>query len=393
MKLSFLNKQQDSKEVTLLVDIGSASVGAALVSMGGDAPFVLASVREEISFQEVLSSQQFLYSMKQALSAALKKLEEGNRGVVVRDTFCTLSSPWFVLKTRKLNISRAEEFEVSEETLDGFIQEDVERLKEELKDVLPPHDVRVIEKKIIQMKLNGYEIKNPYKQRTNRMEMMVTVGISSLRVVQGIEHVMKKFFHTKEIHLGVFPVAAFSAVRDIFPTEKNFFFVDIAGEATDVSRVANDLLLGTIAFPYGKNFFIREISARLRTVHTEAASLFNMFLRGELDQERQAKIAPVIEMIETKWLARFEKTIATLSNKEAVPAKVFFTSDQEMAPIIEKLIVRAKSELLSSQAFDVQYLDHHIVSTFVSFNAALARDPFLVVEALLAKKVLQQISK
>lgn len=390
MAFSFFNKQNSA--LTLLVDIGSASVGTALVLIEkGQAPRIVASVRENISFQEVLSSARFLFAMNQALDNALKSLQLKTKTTgIPAHVFCTLSSPWFILKTRNMHIEKKEEFEVTEKNLEGFIDEDIEKLKEELKETLPPQDVRIIEKKIIHIKLNGYEIKNPYKQKTSRMEMSVTVGVSSMRVIQSIERKINNFFHVKSVHFGAFPVAAFSAIRDIFPAEKNFLFLDITGEATDVSNVSDDLLTRTVSFPRGKNFFIREISARLRTVHEEATTLFGMFLREELDVVRQKEVAGIVAQAEKEWLTRFEKAVKTLSEDGTPPLKIFFTADSDVTPRLATLIAQAKSELLMDAQFDVQYLDQHIVSKFVSFETEIIRDPFIVVEALFAEKLLQQ---
>lgn len=410
MALSFFSRQKQNESLTLLVDIGSASVGAALVTIEkGRTPNIIASVRENISFQEVLSSSRFLLAMNQALDKGLKTLQEKAKQPSLRpglrpgreftnsepvgspkNIFCTLSSPWFILKTRNLHIAKAEEFEVTERSLEGFIEEDVAKLKEELKGTLPPEDVKIIEKKIIHIKLNGYEIKNPYKQKTSRMEMTITVGVSSGKVIQSIERKINNFFHAKPVLFGAFPVAAFSAIRDIFPTENNFLFLDITGEATDVSRVENDLLTRTVSFPRGKNFFIREISARLRTVHEEATTLFSMFLRGELDAVRSAEVSGIVTQVKEEWLTRFEKAVTTLAENGVPPRKIFFTTDADISPLFLDLIANAKSELLMGAQFEVQYLDQHIVSKFVSFNTEITRDPFIVIEALLAEKLLKQ---
>lgn len=392
MALSFFTKQKQNDALTLLVDIGSSSVGVALVSIEkGRTPNVVASVRENISFQEVLSSHRFLSAMNHTLDKALKSLNEKTKNTgAPSNVFCTLSSPWFILKTRDLHIARDQEFEVTETNLEEFINEEVTRLKEEWKGTLPSDDVRIIEKKILHIKLNGYEIKNPYKQKTNRMEMTITVGVSSAKVIQSIERKINHYFHAGSVHFGAFPVAAFSAVRDIFPTEKDFLFLDITGEATDVSRSENDLLVDTVSFARGKNFFIREISSRLRTVHEEASSLFAMYLRNELSSEQSAKISSVVAHGEAEWLTRFEKAITTLAKGGALPRKIFFTCDADIAPLFTNLILKAKSEFLMGTAFDVQYLDQHIVSKFVTFETEIIRDPFIVVEALLAEKIVAQ---
>jgi len=227
MAFSFFSSQKQNENLTLLVDIGSASVGAALVLIEkGKTPLIIASAREDISFQEALVSSKFLIAMNHAFDKVLKTLQEKTKTTgVPQNVFCTLSSPWFILKTRDLHVSRDEEFEVTEKNLEEFINEDIVKLKEELKDTLPPQDVRIIEKKIIHIKLNGYEIKNPYKQKTSRMELSVTIGVSSGKVIQSIEQKINNFFHARTVHFGAFPVAAFSAIRDMFPQRRIFSFL------------------------------------------------------------------------------------------------------------------------------------------------------------------------
>ena len=389
MAFSFFSKRTQNGTTALLIDIGSASVGGALVRIeAGKTPHILGTVREDISFQEELSSTRFVLAMNHALDRVLKTVQSKTKDVgIPANIFCTLSSPWFILKNRHIQIARPEAFEVTPRVLEEFLNEDIEHLKDELKETLPPKDVRIIEKKVIQMKLNGYDVKNPYGRKVSRMELSMTAGVSSARVIQSIEKKLSNFFHTTSLHFGAFPIAAFSAVRDIFPEEKNFLFLDITGEATDVSLVNDDLLVGTISFPCGKNFFIREISAGLRTPHEEAVSLFRMFLAGTLHNSKQNDVKNLVEYVENKWLARFEKALATLSKEGVLPRQVFFSADTDIAEVFSTIIGKAKANLHINESFDVKHLDQFLVAKFASFESEVVRDPFLAVEALLATKV------
>lgn len=392
MAFSFFSKDTEDKKLALLVDIGSSSVGCALARMGkGQAPHILATVRENIPFQESLSSAKFLLAMNHALERALKSIQGGKKdGVVPAHIFCTLSSPWFILKSRHLRIAQKEPFEITEKTLDIFLSDDIEHLKDELKETLPPQDVMIIEKKIIQTKLNGYDIKNPYGQKTSQVEIIATVGVSSKIVIQSIERKLGQRFHTAPIHFGTFPIAAFSAVRDIFPHENNFLFIDITGEATDVSLVSSDLLAGSVSFPRGKNFIIREISIQFHTIHEEAATLFAMYLRKELPSAKHALVEAVVLRAEKEWLTRFEKALATLAGSGMLSHKVFFTTDLDISELFSNLITKAEAGSLLSESFEVRYIDQLIVSKFVSFESEVFRDPFIVIEALLAEKIVFQ---
>lgn len=386
----YQNRVLGEKTIVLLVDVGSASVGCALARLGkGNVPHILFTTREDIQFQESLSSAKFLLAMNHALERSLKTIQTKTKNFgAPTHTFCTLSSPWFILKSRQLHIARQEQFKVTERAIEDFINEDIEHLKEELKETLPPKDVVIIEKKVIQVKLNGYDIKNPYGQMTAQMEIVMTIGVSSGRVVESIKRKLGQLFDDSSVHFGAFPIAVFSAVRDIFPTEKNFLFLDVTGEATDVSLVVRDILAGTVSFSRGKNFFIRAISTQFRTLHEEATTLFAMYLRNELSGDKHAQVLEVVQRAENEWLARFEKAVVALAKNSALPCKVFFTTDTDIAELFSQLIVNAKTEFLMNGSFDVQYLDQLILAKFVSFEPGVVRDPFIVVETLLVEKII-----
>jgi len=146
----------------------------------------------------------------------------------------------------------------------------------------------------------------------------------------------------------------------------------------------------TISFSRGRNFFVREISSGLSTIHEEARTLFAMLLRNELDVVRQARVSEIVSSAKLEWLLRFEKSVKAVSESAALPRKIFFTSDTDMSSIFSDLITTSKPELLLEGSFDVQYLDQLIVSKFVSFETEVTRDPFIVIEALFAEKILKQ---
>lgn len=387
MAFSFFSKQRGALQV-LLVDIGSASVGVALARLQKNKePHIIATHRESIPFQGMLSSSRFLLAMNQSLEVALKHVHLELKGATPpKHVFCSLSSPWFILKNRSICIEQTTAFKVTEKNLYNFLDEDIALLKDEIKEAFPIKDVALVEKKIIQIKLNGYEVQNPYGRMTSQLEAVAVLSLSSKKVITSIEQKIGKFFHTKSLHFGAFPIALFSAIRDIFPEEKNFIFLDITGEATDVSYVKNDLIIDTQSFHCGKNFFIREISTYFKTHETEAATLFKMFLEGTLDKKMQSDLSKVIVQISAEWAIRFEKSLTKFSKFGVLPKIVFFTSDDDVAPLFKNLIKNTRLSTLSRSNFEASYFDQYIVAKFVTFDSGVLRDPFLVVEALLAEK-------
>ncbi|MDD5152465.1 MAG: hypothetical protein PHS95_00465 [Candidatus Pacebacteria bacterium] len=388
---SFFTKQRQDEGLSLLIDVGSSSVGASLVRIEREKPVhILTTEREDISFQEKLSSSRFLISMNHALENVLGKIQTKTPSIPAH-IFCTLSSPWFILKIRPILISEEKPFEITESMLNDFFSKDIEQLKGEFKDI-PPEDIEIIEKKIIQVKLNGHEIKDPLGKITKKMELVASVAVSSRRILQSIERYVHHVFPVSSVHFGSFPVATFSAIRDIFPLNRDFLFMDITGETTEVSIVNNDILLGNISFPRGKNFFIREISSGLNTSNEEAITLFGMFIHDKLDKESDMRVQKIVEQSKNEWTIFFEKALATLSQKGSLPKMVFFTSDSDISELFAGMVKAYESELLPNGAvLQARYFDQFIVSDFVFFETEVKRDPFLIIEALFAKKLLPQI--
>jgi len=384
---SFLSGQKQNSVLSLVIDIGSSSVGASLLKIEAGKPIqVLATDREDISFQDRLSSSRFLLSMNHALENTLKKIQAKNEAVPPH-IFCTLSSPWFILKIRSLTMPNGESFKVTEKVIDDFFAKDIEQMKRELKNI-SPKEIEVIEKKIIQVKLDEREVKNPLGKTAQKMEIIASVAFSSKRVIQSVENNVKHFFPVSSLHFDSFPVVTFSAIRDIFPLEQNFLFLDITGETTDISLVVDDLLVRSVSFPRGKNFLIREISSGLNTPHEEAETLFGMFLRGTLDKESRTRVQGIVERGKDEWALSFEKALSAFSEKGSLPGIVFFTGDPDIAEPFARLINVHRSDLIQGGTFEARYLDKFMISKYVSFESGVIRDPFLVIGALFAKKLL-----
>ena len=152
----------------------------------------------------------------------------------------------------------------------------------------------------------------------------------------------------------------------------------------------NEVLDGTISFPRGKNSFIRDLAEKLNTPHEDASTIFAMLLRGEIPNTRHVIVEKVVSGIKEDWVRRFKDSVISLSKNNIIPCHVFFTSDIEVAGLFSLLIRDIKMESLVGGPLEVQYVNNLIATNLVSYEAGSKRDPFIVIEALLAKKIISQ---
>ena len=129
MKLGGFSK--DIKDgLAVILDIGSGSVGGALVSFSENKkPKILFSVRKPIIFQNDFKFERFLSSMLKAADQVLEEISKAKQGKP-KQVFCILAAPWYVSQARNIISEDKKTFTVTTKRVDDLITHEVESLKE-----------------------------------------------------------------------------------------------------------------------------------------------------------------------------------------------------------------------------------------------------------------------
>lgn len=378
----------------VIIDVGSSSVGVGLAQVSAGAkPHIAWAAREEMVFQTELNFSRFFSSMLDALDRCLERLEKESNDIP-KSFVVSFASPWYVSQTRMVTVERDTPFTVTEKGIRTLIEREVDAFRTKQ---LPQYEnvaeeeTDILEAESIQVKLNGYDVPNPYGVAARSMKMAVYVSMSSHKVLTAVEQRIFKRFHGRTVKFHSFPLVAFSTIRDTFVDANDFLFLDISGEVTDVSIVRDDVILETISFPLGKNFLIRRIAAAHNTVPEEAASLLRLFAAGKADDAVRMKLQTTLIAARQEWMKYFTEALASLSSDLALPYRVFFTADQDVAPWFADVLRSEEFEkyTFTDEPFQVTIFDTPILSGFSSIAAEVPQDPFVLLEAVFAAKVAQ----
>ncbi|MHB8652137.1 MAG: hypothetical protein ACYC8S_03310 [Minisyncoccota bacterium] len=394
--MSFFKKKNEQYHV--IVDIGSSSVGVALtqISQGGRA-HVLWAAREDMVFQIDLNFGRFFDAMCSALDKSLSRFAALHHDVP-KNFLVSFASPWYVAQTRIVRVGQGVPFTVTKKGVAKLIEREVEAFRNYR---LPNYQrvveeaTEVLEAQSIQIKLNGYDVADPYGISAKEMVMAVYVSMSPQRVLDAVGKVITRHFHRRSVTFHSFPLVAFSTIRDIFVEAKDFLFLDISGEVTDVSIIRDDALLETVSFPLGKNFLIRRMINALNTVPEEAVSLLRLYTAGDADEATKRKIQTVLIAARNEWLKLFTEVLGNLSKNLPLPHRVFFTADDDVAKWFSEAIQHEslRKYIFTDEPFQVTIFDTPILSGFSSVAAETLHDPFLLLESMFAAKTGKHISK
>ncbi len=391
---SFSKAKKDT--LALVYDIGSASIGAALVIYAeGKVPKIMYSVRKDIDFQEKFSISRFHTLASKAISAVstdiqkngtshLKFTRFGDR--IPKNIFVVLSSPWYALQTRIIKISEQEPFLVTEKKVEKWIEKEIDmfRNSEEIKKYEDDRGTMIIEKQITKIKLNGYETASPYGKKAKSFEAAVTISISPQKVIDDINENINVPVKPESIKFNSFPMASFSVIRDLSIDNKDFIFLDISGELTDVLISKDGVPVEVATFPMGKNSILRTLSKELKISKDEAISILSLYNENKLNKLELAKIGEGLDKAENEWIGIFQKTLEKLSENFSIPSIVFFTSNKVLSGWFEKLIKKEQfgQFTMSDKPFDVFYVGDSFLNDNIKLSSGIKHDPFLMVDSI-----------
>ncbi len=401
-------REKTGEEVNLILDVGNGSVAGALVLFkDGLAPKIIYSKRLPLYLEKKKEKENLAGSVIRILEEVVSNIakespakirESGVSERKVKHTFCVLSSPWYISKTKILKIENKEPIFINEKLIDTLLLKEQEIFESEVVEKkygdLVKNDIQVIEKKIIQTKLNGYSTLNPFKKKARQIELAIYMSLASKKIVSSIETIVGKYFYSKHMGLFSYSLVEHNVVSDIFSNESDFVFMDISAEVTDISSVEKNILMETASFPVGRNNLIAKVAEDFGVLPDVALSFIKMEARGHAEDGSAEKIKMACDKAKAEWNDYFFRCLSDIT-KGCTPSKIFLTVDSDVAPLfvsfIKENLALAQKNTIDFQPIPVVLLDEEKLTQFVEFGAQTARDPFLAIESVFFNKLFTTI--
>lgn len=417
---SFFTLKKRKRTLAVIFDVGSASVGAALVLLSTNkTPKIVYVVRRQMPVLKEVDIKRFIASMSKTFDLVMDDMQKKGMAHLKfthlgtshpEMVHCFFSSPWNASQIRNITIEGKkshsatpddlESFSVTDKILSKIIEKEVLSVQRAESDSyekkgIVNEGVKLIEKKIINLKLNGYNVNKVHGQMAKRVEALLFVSFVPREITDLVSKKVQHFFSLKNIHFHSFTLSFFSAMRDIWNREENFLLVDVSGEVTEVSLVKDSKISQMISFPMGRNSYIRAIAKKLKVSMSEASSFINMHASGMGSEAKTRQIQSIQDSIEEKWYKNFKEVLNDLSEGVFLPRLVFLTASEPYGEWISDIITGKKETLLENsttsaftqEPFIVNRITSKKLSYFVRFVRRVTKDPFLIVEALFISKL------
>ncbi len=399
--MSFFSPQKSETEITLLFDISSRSIGAALVELSHkDKPKFLYTVRSPLSFKKAPKASELesttlseLKKLNQTIEKeVLPKLISANQKI--KEISLSFSAPWYVSQTKVLKLEKQEPFLFTPAILAEMLTHEKVATAETIAsgvEIKDPHSLEILEQKIIQTRLNGYETAKPFGKKTLSAEVSVYTSFVPSVFIQKVKSLLSETFHSTQIEAHSFAVAAYSVIRDVYPDQNDFLLVDISGEMTEISVAKKGALLETISIPLGHNHLIRKISDVQESPKELAISFLHLHLQKRSDEKTKGTTEKSIENEKAEWKKAFQDGIKSLSGEQSIPKTVFLVAEKVFSPFFSASIeeeISGENELTEKDpSLRIIPLDIHSITNYSSQTHETKEDTSLFLEGVFLNKI------
>ncbi len=392
---NLFKKNNNFKKCSLLVDIGSSSVTAAVVIFENSVSTIVLSETTDIPVLSDLTYDRFEKEMQKALTTSLSKVRKEITSPLDSINVC-LASPWYASQVRTAKIARSTPLVVTKGVLDDMVKRELKAFEEEeIKSKnLIGDTVRLLEVQTLRVLLNGYETPEPIGLSVKELELTIFLSIASENTLKDVENIIKKVYRAP-VSFSTFLSTTYLVARDFFPHQENYMLVDIGGEITDISLVKGGGLQQSFSFPYGKNFILRRLMSGLKRPLAEVETLWTLHKECKTSGEVKETCEKILSVARNDWQMSFQRALYSASRDLSIPDTILLTVDDDIATWFSDTIKNEQfhQNTLVGKEFKILFMNGSLFGDKLSYGLKVARNATIMIETIGARYLFNTISK
>ena len=320
----------------LVVDIGSTSVGLAIVASepGLDLPVQVWAHREhaplqgkdDLSVSERHLKTAILNAFLEFSQHGLATLAQHDRAGRVTHVMTAIAAPWSYTLSKTVTLKHEEPFDLTP----AIVRQLSEKATKHAKDVLRHDEIaarlqlRTISDEIISITANDYTIHVQEALAISKVTVTMLTGLAREGIVAAIEEAIDKVVPKAAVSINTFMALFYQAVRDHLPNLQEVCLLDVTNEATELGVVRSGVLRHTSHIPYGYHTLARHLEKASNLSHEEARGLMRDVETeyGIITPEKTA-LSNVEQIYESNLTGLFTRTGDDLS----IPKTIFLHTD------------------------------------------------------------------
>lgn len=353
----FGGREKSAVAPHLLVDIGSGSVGVALIvpdlekaDKNISSP-CLWSERISMGIKAEDTSARLLPKLKATLLEAFLTVNSGGRKILnevgcltnITNVHVSIAAPWAITTPRRIDYSKKEPFELNDQLLEKLLLKADNDAAAELakNEEISKENIHLLKGKIAQLELNGYpRLALPNLKPTTLSTFSFTHYTSFVNksLFSTLNELIEDNFADSEVSIEPF-ITIFNQMTLRTTQESSFCLFDVTHEGTEIGIVRDKTLRSITFLPIGTHTLAREIAHSLKT--TIDTATHHLQAKSALSSKQSKKQIETVQKTIDSYRSELQKKLSTLPDELAAPAIFYTHTDKEFESFLQSEIATA----------------------------------------------------
>lgn len=320
------------RELILLADIDSGSVGISLVAYENRAATLLAAERHHLPHPYIHSRERFIADLKRILTKAVVDLRARKLGTPEK-IVCVLGSPLAVSHARMAQLSFEKATVLSPAVVRSAIDHAIGEYKEEIAHSFESDDeapkLVLLEEEPISFSINGYAVEEVSGQKGSSFSAQLFLSVTPDLLYTLLEQFWKTEFPDAEVEFKARPHALFetfvrtSALADAV-------LVDVGAREVELAVVRSGRITEVGTFPFGRDVVIKALGRELSCTKELVLSTLSVTKANSVSTDERLRCAAAMGKAREELLAQFHSVLAEVSYLYLVPSTVVLFVEEDV---------------------------------------------------------------
>lgn len=305
----FFGSKKPTSQNHLVISVEGSHIRACFVLHSGEQKPYITGQQIQTFPSEGNSLQNVAKTLNSTLEALMQKYP-----TKVDFVSCVFSSPWYLSYMDTYIRDEEAPFVFRERDVKKILKDTVQDFQNQYKD---KGNFELLEKNILHIGVNGYEVRDFRKEHTRRVEVSTYVSLVKKELLQIVgetinRHVKKEIsFHTSMLVQSV-------VSRDAFQYLDNFVLVSIEGSYSEVSIINHGSLVHGEVISSGESLVSQK--AVQNNIHPNIIlSELTVLHKGTLSTQASAGLQRTVLNVQEEWRRHFVNSLVEVTRNIPLP--------------------------------------------------------------------------
>lgn len=323
--MSALRFGKQRGRVVVVADLGSGSVGVAILRVASGSPAeILHAERSALPAGERAkdaTTVAILGLLSEVAQRAFSAYGKKARGGHIATAYAVIHSPWTRSKTIRVERQFSEQLKINKASLTAIARDALQTDNEY------DHG-KIIEAGIIRLELNGYPTQKPVGKYAHSLAASTLLSECDPAIRDGVTQTLMRIFACRSSTLRSDTRALISIIRESSALPKESLIVNMTDEATNTIVVRKGIVAETALVPEGSSSIVRKIAGERMPEETLALIRLVGLDRCEVDACEAIRAA--IAKTEPELVKTFGDMFSRLSVSRRLPSRMILLSHKDL---------------------------------------------------------------